>query len=291
VSPVYRAPATTANLGPGFDCAAAALDLWNELRVEGRTNGGPTVVIEGEGAGELAGDETNLTLRAFALLAPVSRHSFTFTNRIPLERGLGSSAAAIALGLAAGEAASGLKVGSEDLLRLGLALEGHADNLAAALVGGVCLTWNDNGDQHVAQVATKLPLAAIAVVPEQRVATDGSRARLPALVAHDDAAHTAGRAALLGAALAAGDGELLAAAFHDALHEPYRGGDAPLLSELRDDPPTGCVGVTLSGAGPSVVVWTRKEHRDECVDELRGRLPDAQVLPLEVASHGAEEKR
>ena len=106
MSPVYRAPATTANLGPGFDCAAAALDLWNELHVEGR-NGGPSVVIEGEGAGELAIDETNLTLRAFALLAPVSRYSFTFTNRIPLERGLGSSAAAIALGLAAGEAAPG----------------------------------------------------------------------------------------------------------------------------------------------------------------------------------------
>jgi len=290
MSPVYRAPATTANLGPGFDCAAAALDLWNELRVEDR-NGRAAVVIEGEGAGELARDETNLTLRAFALLAPVSRYSFAFTNRIPLERGLGSSAAAIALGLAAGEAASGLRIGSEDLLRLGLELEGHADNLAAALVGGVCLTWNDKGEQHVAQVATKLPLAAIAVVPEHRVPTEGSRARLPALVAHDDAAHTAGRAALLGAALAAGDGELLAAAFDDALHEPYRGGDAPLLFQLRDDPPAGCVGVTLSGAGPPVVVWARKEQTDECVDELRRRLPDARVLPLEVASHGAEGER
>jgi homoserine kinase len=289
MSPVFRAPATTANLGPGFDCAAAALDLWNELRVEAR-NGGAAVVIEGEGADELARDETNLTLRAFALLAPTSRHTFTFTNRIPLERGLGSSAAAVALGLAAGEAASGLKVGSEDLLRLGLELEGHADNLAAALVGGVCLTWSDDGEQRVAQVATQLPLAAIAVVPQHRVPTGASRARLPKLVAHGDAAQSAGRAALLGAALAAGDGDLLAASFHDSLHEPYRAGDAPLLAELRDEPPGASVGVTLSGAGPSVVVWTRKEHRDECVDELRRRLPDAQVLPLDVASHGAGER-
>lgn len=289
MSPTFRAPATTANLGPGFDCAAAALDLWNELRVDGR-NGGPAVVIEGEGADELARDETNLTLRAFALLAPTSRHTFTFTNRIPLERGLGSSAAAVALGLAAGEAASGLKVGSEDLLRLGLGLEGHADNLAAALVGGVCLTWSDDGEQRVAQIATALPLAAIAVVPSHRVPTGASRARLPKLVAHDDAAQSAGRAALLGAALAAGDGDLLAASFHDSLHEPYRGGDAPLLSEFHDNPPAGSVGVTLSGAGPSVVVWARKEHRDECVDELRRRLPDAQVLPLAVASQGAGEQ-
>jgi homoserine kinase len=282
----FRAPATTANLGPGFDCAAAALDLWNELSVEDR-NGGPAVVIQGEGADELARDETNLTLRAFALLAPSSRHTFTFTNRIPLERGLGSSAAAVALGLAAGEAASGLKVGSEDLLRLGLGLEGHADNLAAALVGGVCLTWSDDGEQRVAQIATELPLAAIAVVPEHRVPTGASRARLPKLVAHGDAAQSAGRAALLGAALAGGDGDLLAASFHDSLHEPYRGGDAPLLSELRDDPPAGSVGVTLSGAGPSVVVWARKEDRDACVADLRRRLPDAQVLPLDVASTGA----
>lgn len=289
MSPVFRAPATTANLGPGFDCAAAALDLWNELRVEDR-NGATAITIEGEGADELAHDETNLTLRAFALLAPTSRHTFTFTNRIPLERGLGSSAAAVALGLAAGESVSGTKVGSEDLLRLGLELEGHADNLAAALVGGVCLTWSDEGEQRVAQVATELPLAAIAVVPEHRVPTSESRARLPELVAHGDAAQSAGRAALLGAALAAGDADLLAASFHDTLHEPYRAGDAPLLSALRGNPPVGSVGVTLSGAGPSVVVWARKEQRDECVDELRRRLPDTQVLPLDVASHGAGEQ-
>jgi homoserine kinase len=288
MSPLFRAPASTANLGPGFDCAAAALDLWNELRVEAR-NGSASVVIDGEGASELPRDATNLTLRAFALLAPVSNFSFTLTNRIPLERGLGSSAAAIALGLAAGEASSGRKVGSEDLLRLGLELEGHADNLAAALVGGVCLTWSDDGDQHVAQVATKLPLAAIVVVPEHRVATGASRSRLPTRVAHEDAAQNAGRAALLGAAVASGDGDLLAASFHDSLHEPYRGADAPHLSQLRDDPPAGCVGVTLSGAGPSVVVWARKENLAECVNDLTRRLPDARVLPLAVAEQGAGE--
>jgi homoserine kinase len=290
MSPVFRAPASTANLGPGFDCAAAALDLWNELRVEAR-NGDSPVRIEGEGASELPRDATNMTLRAFALLAPVEEHSFHFTNRIPLERGLGSSAAAVALGLAAGHAVSGKRVGDEELLRLGLELEGHADNLAAAIVGGVCLTWNDDGTQRVAQIATELPLAPIAVVPEQRVPTGASRARLPALIAHDDAAHSAGHAALLGAALASGNGELLAASFHDSLHEPFRAGDAPLLSELRYHLPEGAVGVTLSGAGPSVVVWARREDRDACVAELQHRLPQTHVWPLDVAPTGAKEAR
>ncbi len=290
MSPLFRAPASTANLGPGFDCAAAALDLWNELRVETR-NGGDPVRIEGEGAAELPRDATNMTLRAFALLAPVEEHSFHFTNRIPLERGLGSSAAAVALGLAAGDAVSGKNVGPRGVAALGLELEGHADNLAAALVGGVCLTWSDEGTQRVAQVATELPLAPIAVVPEQRVPTAGSRSRLPALVAHEDAAQSAGRAALLGAALASGDAELLAASFHDSLHEPYRGADAPLLSELRYHLPKGSLGVTLSGAGPSVVVWARKDERDACVAELEKRLPQTHVWPLDVAPNGAEEAR
>ena len=291
MSPVFRAPASTANLGPGFDCAAAALDLWNELRVETRTDA-PAVRVDGEGAGELPEDATNMTLRAFALLAPVSEHDFHCTNRIPLERGLGSSAAAVALGLVAGDAVSGGKAGGpEELLRLGLALEGHADNLAAALFGGVCLTWDDGGTQRVAKVATELPLAPIAVVPDERVPTGASRGRLPAHVAHNDAAETAGRAALLGAALAAGDAELLAASFHDALHEPYRGADAPLLAELRDHLPEGAVGVTLSGAGPSVIVWARKQQRDACVAELRRRLRQTHVWPLDVALEGAEEAR
>ncbi len=119
-----RAPATSANLGPGFDCAAVALDLWNELEV----TAGEGVVIEGEGAGELAEDETNLALQAYALVAPTAGKHFRFVNRIPLERGLGSSAAAIALGLvAAGPGQPAVK-----LLALGHALESHADNLGDA---------------------------------------------------------------------------------------------------------------------------------------------------------------
>ena len=137
-----RAPASTANLGPGFDCAAAALDLWNELHLSD-AGGGPIVTVEGEGTAELPTDESHLALRAFALFAPVERYRFRFVNRIPLERGLGSSAATIAAGLVAGLAASGRMPGEGELLEAGLPLEGHPDNLAAALTGGVCLIWRN----------------------------------------------------------------------------------------------------------------------------------------------------
>jgi homoserine kinase len=162
------APASTANLGPGFDAAAAALELWNELVVEEGPFG---VEIEGEGADELPRDASHLALRAFACFAPVERYRFSFVNRIPLERGLGSSAAAIAAGLVAGAAAAGRTEKPGDLLALGARLEGHSDNLAAALHGGVCLTWQRNGTPRAARVADALPAALIVAVPQERTNT------------------------------------------------------------------------------------------------------------------------
>ena len=186
---IVRAPATSANLGPGFDCAAVALELWNELEV----TDGAGVSVEGEGAGELAEDDTNLAVRAYALVAPPAGKRFRFLNRIPLERGLGSSAAAIALGLAA--AAPGRP--AVELLALGATLESHSDNLGAALVGGACITWQG----RIAKVAQTLPLQLIAVIPEARTVTATARTALPATISHADAAFTAAHAALLGACL------------------------------------------------------------------------------------------
>jgi homoserine kinase len=282
---IVRAPASTANLGPGFDCAAAALDLWNELHVE---EGEHEVVVEGEGAGELRTDDGHLALRAFSLVAPVEKYRFRFVNRIPLERGLGSSAATIAAGLVAGRTVSGHEIPTDELLRLGLPLEGHADNLAAALQGGVCLIWQNGAGPHTARIAADLPLSPIIVVPNQRVNTLQSRGRLPKELPHGEAAAAAAQAALLGAAVASGDAKLLAEAFHDRLHEPYRAPDAPLLQELRVDPVQGQAGVTLSGSGPSVVVWLERTCPvPGTVTELQQRFPDARVLPLRIADQGA----
>ncbi len=263
-----RAPATTANLGPGFDCAAAALDLWNELEVT--DNGGER-------------DEDDLAVRAFARLAPLEGRSFTSTERIPRERGLGSSAAAVALGLIAGSIAAKADVTADDLLGLGVDLEGHPDNLAAALAGGVCLTW----DGRIARIADDAPAVPLAVVPKESVDTRKARAALPKSVPHDDAAFSVARAALLGAALATGAPDLLAAAADDRLHEPYRAQQAPLLAAVRDDLPAGALGVTLSGSGPSVIVWARPALAESCAEELERRFPDAQVLRLSVSPAGA----
>jgi homoserine kinase len=268
VSIHVRAPATTANLGPGFDIAGAALDLWNELEL-GEPNG--TV------------DETHLGVRAFARYASPADYSFTFTDRIPRERGLGSSAAVVALGLVAGALAAGLECTADELLEAGLELEGHADNLAPALAGGVCLTW----DGRIARIADDVPAAAVAVVPQNRVKTAEARAALPQTVQHADAVFTAGRAALLGAALARGDDSLFAAGADDRLHEPYRAGHAPHLHAIRNDLPDGALGVTLSGSGPTVIVWARKDRADAVVAELTRRFPDHDVWQLAIASTGA----
>jgi homoserine kinase len=285
---VVRAPATTANLGPGFDCAAAALELWNELHVEHALDGEPFVTVEGEGLEEIPQDAEHLALRAFSLVASPEGWRFRFVNRIPLERGLGSSAATIAAGLVAGVAVSGRPLGPDELLELGLPLEGHADNLAAALRGGVCLIWSVNGaGRRAARIATDLPLTPIVVVPDERVSTSVSRGRLPETVTHGDATAAAAQAALLGAAIAAGNAELLAQAFHDRLHEPFRLDDAPLLGRLRREAPTGTAGVTLSGSGPTVVVWARKPHGATVAAEIQRRVSGVRVLPLKIAAQGA----
>jgi homoserine kinase len=281
-----RAPATTANLGAGFDCAGAALDLWNELRVSD-ADGAPLVTIEGEGAEELAHDGNHLALRAFALVAPLEGRRFDCVNRIPLERGLGSSAASVAAGLVAGCAASGRTLSVDQLLVLGTPLEGHADNLAAALYGGVCLSWTAGDVTRTRRVADGLPLQAVVVVPDGRVNTSLSRTRLPEFMRHEEAAEAAGAAALLGAALASGDGDLLAASFRDRLHEPYRMVDAPVLAKLRERPAAGSAGSTLSGSGPSVIVWTAADAVAAVVAELGERFPAARILSLASADRGA----
>jgi homoserine kinase len=263
-----RAPATTANLGPGFDCAAAALDLWNELEV-------------GEGGEEP--DRDHLGVQAFQHFASVEGKSFRWTDRIPRSSGLGSSAAVIALGLVAGALARGDEPDAERLLAEGFELEGHADNLAAALAGGVCVTW----EGRIARVAEAIPAVPIAVVPDAAVSTAASRAALPASVPHADAAFTAARAALLGAGLAGGSRELFGAALADRLHEPYRARDAPVLGAVRADLPAGAIGATLSGSGPTVIVWATEAGAAACARELAVQFPGEQILQLSVARQGA----
>ena len=279
------APASTANIGPGFDAAGAALELWNEAEIE---EGAFAVEITGEGADELPRDASHLTLRAFSLFAPPDGYRFRFTNRIPLERGLGSSAAAIGLGLVAGARAAGADPSAGELLALAETFEGHIDNLAAMLYGGVCAAWWDGETPRAVRIADAMPAIPVAVVPRTRTSTAASRTALPEAVPHADAATTAGAAMLLGAAVAAGDAALLGAAFRDRLHEQYRAAGAPLLERVRSESPPGTVGVTLSGSGPTVIAWAEPEHAAAVASALdRALAGDASVLSLDVAGQGA----
>jgi homoserine kinase len=263
-----RAPATSANLGAGFDVAAVALDLWNELEV---------------GEGDSPVDEEHLGVRAFARFASPSGRSFSFVSRIPRERGLGSSASIVALGLVAGALAAGEELDAGTLLAEGLPLEGHADNLAAALVGGVCLTW----DGQIARVADDVPAAAVVVVPHDRVNTAEARASLPDVVPHGDAVFSAIHATLLGAALASCNPALFAASADDRLHEPYRAVHAPHLDAIRRDLPGGALGATLSGSGPTVLVWAEKSRVADVESALAARFPEHQVMHLPITRTGA----
>ena len=269
---VARAPASTANLGPGFDAAAAALDLWNTVEVE---EGAFAVEVVGEGAGELPLDVTHLSLQAFALLAPADRVPVSVRRT----RSRSSVASARARprsgsGLVAGAAAAGHALSDDELLTLGARLESHLDNLAAVVHGGVTRRRGGAAARRMPGASpSTCPPTLIAVVPacadvDRRVAHVLPGRRSP----HADAAETAGAALLLGAALAAGDAELLRHAFRDRLHEPYRSAGAPLLARVQAMLPAGALGVTLSGSGPTVLVWAERGRGAEVADALKAAL-------------------
>ena len=278
-----RAPASSANVGPGFDCVGVALELWNELVI----SRGSGVVVTGEGTHEVPADASHLGLRAFATLAPIEGHRFEFHNGIPLERGLGSSAATIALGLAAGAAVAGSRATPDELIKKGLEFEDHPDNLAPALHGGVCLAWHGAEGCASQRIADRMPLAPVVVVPQRRVATVEARSALPADVPFADAAHTVGRAAMLGVAITSGEADLLVAALDDRLHEPYRAALSSHFTAVRADLPTGGRAATISGSGPTTIVWTEPDLTKACRAELSTRFPDAYVLAPSVSADGA----
>lgn len=237
------APASSANLGPGYDCLALALAPRLTL----------TVIESGEFAVEtelaVARGRDNLVVRAFETLHPADGFTFRIESEIPLSGGLGSSAAAIVAGLAAADSIFELDA---DLLAAGAGLDGHADNVAAALYGGL-VACNDG---HAHRLPLGLELEALLVVPDRAVTTSEARAALPAAVPIGDAVSNIACAALLAAGLASGDLELIAAGLHDRLHQPARAHLYPrssaLLGRARE---LGALGATISGAGPTVMVW------------------------------------
>jgi homoserine kinase len=254
-----RVPATSANLGPGFDALGLALAMYDELTL--RTSATPGLRIHAYG--DVPTDETNLVAQAaragFAALGeqPVGLE-LEYVGHIPHARGLGSSAAAICAGVSAALAVAGVR-DRELALSIAFGIERHPDNIAAALYGGLTVAWVDAAGQPAAVRLTPAPeITAIAFVPQLRTSTVASRGALPESVSHGDAARNAGRAALLVAALTSNPRQLLAAT-EDRLHQPYRLPGLPegagLIAQLR----AAAVPAVLSGSGPTVLALCRDE--------------------------------
>ncbi|MGH3766362.1 MAG: homoserine kinase [Pseudonocardiaceae bacterium] len=250
-----RVPASTANLGPGFDALGLALALYDEVEVTLAVSG-VRVEVHGEGAGRLPTDGENLVARA--LLAACARCGYQpdgvllrCRNRIPHSRGLGSSAAAAVAGVLAGYALAGMEP-DEAVLELAAGFDGHADNVGASLLGGLVISWKDEGSFRATRLEPHPDLMPVLLVPEQTSATKVTRGLLPATVPHADAAFTAGRAALLVHALTSAP-ELLLAAMDDQLHQPYRRPAYPATGRLVDALRAAGVPAAVSGAGPTVL--------------------------------------
>ena len=254
-----KVPATTANLGPGFDAMGMALDLWNTVTV---TAGSSEVSIEGEGEDELPRDESNVVVVGIhsalrALGKSVPELAVRCENRIPLLRGLGSSSAATVAGLLAGLAMAGRESDRSLLLNLAADKEGHPDNAAAAIYGGCCISVKGSQGWIVDQTPLPENLNAVAFIPEVSTNTSEARAVLPSQVSREDAVFNLGRTALFVNALATGRLELLRHATEDRLHQPQRGAFFPAMKNIiRAALDGGAHGAFLSGAGPTVMALT-----------------------------------
>jgi homoserine kinase len=245
---LVRVPASSGNLGPGFDVLAAALALHLELEVV--ETGAFAVKTELD----VRRDRSNLVVRAFERLHPADDFEFRIRSAIPLSGGLGSSAAAVVAGLVAADHLFELDA---DLFTLATEVEGHPDNVAAALRGGFVICEGS----RVHRFEPPMGLEAVLVVPHETVRTEAARAALPATVPLADAVFNLAHVSTLTLGLATADWALIAAGLGDRLHQPHRAHLYPRSAELIDQAKeTGALGATLSGAGPTVLMWCHYEQ-------------------------------
>ena len=307
---LVRVPATSANLGPGFDSLGLALGLHDE--VEARvTASGLDIQVDGEGAADVAdAGEKHLVVRAMRVafddlgLPQPPGLALRCVNAIPHGRGLGSSAAAIVAGLLAARALAGAPTGASDVLPLANALEGHPDNVAPCLFGGLTIAWLTSDEAglpeaHAVRLEPAERVQPVAFIAPEPVSTKVARGLLPATVPHADAARNAGRAALLVAALTAApsegaellDGTALLAGTEDRLHQDYRAPAMPHSHDLVTRLRMAGVPAVISGAGPTVLAFpSEKDGQDPAKswDSIAGETGiDWHISPLAVERRGA----
>jgi len=286
-----RVPATSANLGPGFDALGLALSLYDDIVVRVTDEPGLAVDVAGMGAASVARNARNLVVKAmyeaFKRLGGRPRGlEVVCANRIPHGRGLGSSAAAIVGGIMAARAlvAGGAeRMSDEQALSLASELEGHPDNVAACLLGGLTVAWTDGDGGHGLRLAVSDELTPVAFVPGTSSSTKATRRLLPESVPHADAARNAGRAALLVAALGSRP-DLLLPATEDLLHQPYRAPAMPRTAALVEELRSLGIPAVVSGAGPTVLALATPANRDQALALTRRGWS---TLALDVDAGGA----
>jgi homoserine kinase len=290
-----KVPATSANLGPGFDTLGLALDLWNVSVFEPGEQ--LSIFVEGEGAGKIEEGKNNLIVQAAMKLAELAGKelpAFTLkcVNNIPMSSGLGSSSAAILTGLLGANILLSDPFTREQILDIAAEMEGHADNVSSALLGGLTLSHMDEGKVIVRQVPIGMDVQITIVLPDFRLSTKEARAALPKLFSMKDAVYNISRTALVLDAFRCGDLSLLGDAMNDKLHQPYRLKLIPgAQSAMGAAKQAGASAVALSGAGPSVITFSSDADSD--IGEGMKRAFEeaglkARIFNLGVSGSGAE---
>ena len=266
-----QVPATTANLGPGFDCLGLALKLYLNLEIE-ETEEGLVIEYQGEGAEKfsakkntLIGKSVELVLKKAGWDKSKKGLKIKVFNQIPITRGLGSSASAIIGGIVGAARLYNINLTNREMLELALSLEGHMDNIVPALIGGFTLAYKTSQEEiKWAKIKTPLDLRVVVAIPDFTLSTGEMRKALPQKVTLPEAVFNLSRSALLVNALQNSDWDILAEAMEDGLHQPYR---VPFIPGIKDMfvkiKKTGLAGVALSGSGPSVVSLTKKGREEE----------------------------
>ena len=291
---IIKVPATSANLGPGFDALGLALDLWNVTTITPAKEF--SVHVTGEGAGRLASGKNNLLVRAAQRLAErvgksLSPFHADCVNQIPLSSGMGSSSAAILTGLLAGNALLENPFSREEILNLACEMEGHPDNVAAAMMGGLVVSTMENGKVIARQIPIGMDVHITIALPDFYLPTKQARAALPKKVPMKNAVHNISRTALVVEAFRTGDLELLGKAMTDKLHQPYRlkliPGAASAMNAVKE---AGASAVALSGAGPSLIAFSTGEAGigESMKRAFEAAGLEARIFRLGVSSRGAE---
>jgi homoserine kinase len=283
---LIRVPASSANLGPGYDAMAAAVSLHLELEVE-ETDG----FSLDPGGLDVSTRRDNLVVRAFESLYPADGIAFRIRSEIPLARGLGSSAAAIVAGLFAADHLFELGLSREEMLGRAAEIEGHPDNVAAAIFGGFVICGGRHGGVlGAARFDPPEGLEAVAVIPPEEVSTRLAREAIPAEIPLADAVANVSAASTLMLGLQRGDFDLIGRGLEDRIHQPRRRPLYPRSMEIVDSAKElGALGATISGAGPTVLVWTTWQDAGKVAAELEPRCDGwAEVRRLPFTPHGAD---